>query len=293
MTVQPSDERFAEVWRAHRTVVLDVAYQLLGRFGDAEDAAQEAFARLARADLDAIDDVRAWLVVVTTRLCLDILRSARVTREELASEPPPARDVAAPDPADRITLDDSVRSALAVVLQQLTPAERVVFVLHDVFGYSFDTIATTVGRSPAACRQLASRARRRVRDDAGPDRSGVVPADAQRVTERFVAACAGGDLGALMELLDPDVVGDADLGPGIPHRPQHGREQVGPNVLRFFAGELGVTLLAHGLASRPSVLAFRGGELFAVASFVIEQDRIVDIHVIVEPEVFLRTMRAG
>ena len=168
-------------------------------------------------DIDSIEDIRGWLVVVVSRLCLDQLRSARVRHEvrhndfddELQSMSAPP---AAIDPADRVTLDDSIRMALLVVLQQLAPAERAVFVLHDLFRFSFDAIATIVGRTPAACRQLASRARKHIEAESGPSRFQPDAAEQHMVARKFIAACAGGNLDALLELLDPDVVGDVDLG---------------------------------------------------------------------------------
>jgi len=146
-----------DLWRAHRRYLLDLAFRMLGNIGDAEDIVQEAFTRLLRVDGDEIDDVRGWLVVVVSRLCLDQLRSARV-RREVGVEVELADDEV--DPADRVTLDDSVRLALHLVLERLTAAERTVFVLHDVFQYPFEEVATIVGRSPTSCCQLASRARR-------------------------------------------------------------------------------------------------------------------------------------
>ncbi|MCU1449747.1 MAG: polymerase subunit sigma, partial [Acidimicrobiales bacterium] len=155
------DTRLDELWQEHRRYVLDIAFRMLGRISEAEDAVQEAFVRLVDADLDEIDDVRAWLVVVVGRICLDHLGSARVRHDARIEQPFEIIGEGA-DPADRVTLDDSIRMALAVVLERLTPPERAAFVLHDVFQFSFDDVAAIVGRSPAACRQLASRARRRI-----------------------------------------------------------------------------------------------------------------------------------
>src|SRR3954447_25753062 len=201
-------------WREHHQALLDVAYRVLGSMSEAEDAVQEAFSRLMRADRAAIRDVRGWLVVVTSRICLDQLGSARAPREAYVGtwlpEPllsySPGNGTTA-DPADRITLDESVRMALLVVLEQLTPPERVAFILHDVFQLPFEAIGEVVGRSPAAARQLASRARRRVADaDAGrPARFTVDAAEERAVADRFLAAAQGGDLDALTELLAPDV----------------------------------------------------------------------------------------
>src|ERR1700682_4846433 len=165
--MDPENGPFAEAWHQHKSYLINVAYRLLGSGSEAEDMVQEAFARLLRADVDDSADLRGWLVVVVTRLCLDQLRSARARHEVDAgpSFPEPLAHLAGSgaDPADIVTLDESVRMALLIVLERLTPAERVVFVLHDVFEYSFEEVATMGGRTPAACRQLASRARRRLR----------------------------------------------------------------------------------------------------------------------------------
>src|SRR5207253_9787053 len=158
---------------------------------DAEDAVQEAYARVMRNAVDGIDDVRGWLVTVTSRLCLDQLRSAQSQRTSYVGPwlPEPVVDVPSlgVDPADRVTLDDSVRMALLVVLEQLSPAERTAFVLHDVFQLSFDAVSGIVGRSPAACRQLASRARRRIESETGPARFQARVDEHHEVAERFIA----------------------------------------------------------------------------------------------------------
>src|SRR5207302_5798154 len=155
-------------------------------------------------------------VTVTSRLCLDQLRSAQSRRTSYVGPWLPEPVVDAPslgvDPADRVTLDDSVRMALLVVLEQLSPAERTAFVLHDIFQLSFEEVGSIVGRSPAACRQLASRARRHIQEEAGPDRFDPDPVAQRRVAERFVAAANSGDLDALLAVLDPDVVGETDSG---------------------------------------------------------------------------------
>src|SRR5438105_4209149 len=197
MRAKPSDAAIAEIWRAHHRHLLNVAYRMLGSVSDAEDAVQEAFTRLLHTDSDAIDDMRAWLVVVVSRICLDQLRSARVRRETYVGpwfpEPViPAGDQLAPD--ERVTLDDTVRMALLLVLERLTPAERVAFVLHDVFEYSFEDIARIMDRSAVACRQLASRARRHVHNDGATLRSTVDPGEARRVTERFIKAASTGNV---------------------------------------------------------------------------------------------------
>src|SRR6266566_6401570 len=189
---------FDEAWRENRRYLLDVAYRMLGSISEAEDIVQEAFVRLVRADLDGIEDIRGWLVVVVSRLCLDQLRSARSKRETYVGpwlpEPliePPGEEF---DPAERVTLDDSVRMALLVILERLTPAERGAFILHDVFRFSFKDVAEIVGRSPQACRQLASRARRHIQAETGPARFDVDPAQLGRIAGRFIEASSTGDL---------------------------------------------------------------------------------------------------
>ncbi|GAA2012399.1 RNA polymerase sigma factor SigJ [Microbacterium ulmi] len=206
----------------HRGLLMSVAYRLVGSVVEAEDAVQEAFTRwyaLTPAARSAIDSPAAWLVTVTTRICLDTLGSARARREryvgEWLPEPVPAdaqwTSHAAPDrgtdPADRLSLDESLNMALLVVLEAMTPAERVSFVLHDVFQYTFVEIAEIVGRSPQACRQLASSARRRVRDTR---RTSVSELEHTRVVGAFKVALDSGDIAQLVELLDPraTIVGD-------------------------------------------------------------------------------------
>ena len=159
--------RIVQAYRDHRPYLIDLAFRMLGDIGAAEDAVQDTFTRLLAADVGEIGDERGWLIVVTSRLCLDRIRSARARRErphdsaEIEFVAPPAQGALA-NPADRVTLDDSVGLALLVMLQRLSPAERVVFVLHDVFGMPFPAVAETVGRTAPACRQLAKRARQKI-----------------------------------------------------------------------------------------------------------------------------------
>jgi RNA polymerase sigma-70 factor (ECF subfamily) len=276
------DSRFESLWRAHRPALVDLAFGMLGNIGDAEDMVQEAFTRLLRADVDEIDDVRGWLIVVVSRLCLDVLRSARHRRVTLPGEVDLGG--ATDDPADRVTLDDSVRLALFVVLEKLTPAERAVFVLHDVFRYPFDAIAAIVGRTPAACRKLASRARERVESESGPARFSVEPEEHRRISEQFIAACAGDDIEALMRLLDAEVSGSVDLGDGLRPPVQAGRERVSAGILRFIGGAAGVTLVSQPLNGWPGVLAFRGGRLETIVVMKTRDGRIHDIHAFRAPQ---------
>jgi RNA polymerase sigma-70 factor (ECF subfamily) len=281
-----SNERFSDAWTNHHRFLLDVAYRLLGSYTDAEDIAQEAVSRLLRTDLDPIEDVRAWLVVVVSRLCLDQLRSSRVKREAYIGpwfpEPLLFSDDASIDPADVVTMDESVRFALLVVLERMSPAERVVFVLYDVFDLPFERIAPMVGRTVAACRQLASRARKRVAEEAGSARFAIDPAEQRRVVDAFIAACAGGDIKALLPLLDPSVMGWADLGGTLPivSRPSVGRDTVAARVMQFFGTDSGNALEAHVINGEPSVVAFFEGVVVSVLALSLTDHLISRVYVV-------------
>jgi RNA polymerase sigma-70 factor (ECF subfamily) len=284
-----TDQEFSDAWTEHRVYLVDLAFRMLGNIQDAEDVVQDAFGRLLARDIDSIDDIRGWLVVVVSRLCLDQLRSARVRHEERHSDfddelqttsAPPA----AIDPADRVTLDDSIRMALLVVLQQLAPAERAVFVLHDLFRFSFDAIATIVGRTPAACRQLASRARKHIEAESGPSRFQPDSAEQHMVARKFIAACAGGNLDALLELLDPDVVGDVDLGTGMrPRRPQRGRKRISAGILVFYGPKSGTTLVSQPVNGHAGLMAFRDQQLVGILQLKTRNGLIHDLHAIADP----------
>ncbi len=278
----------ADVWRAHHRYLLDVAYRMLGSVSEAEDIVQDAFARLLRIDLAEIRDVRGWLVVAVTRLCLDQLRSARSRRELYVGpwlpEPVIQTPSAEPDPADRVTLDDSVRMAMLLVLERLSPAERATFVLHDVFQFSFEEVASIVGRTPAACRQLASRARRHVWAETSPARFAVDPADLERIADRFIAAASNGDLQGLMAVLDPSVVGHADSGGLVPaaRRPIVGRSNVARGLLGFLQ-KFQVRLVPIPVNGEPGVLAYQDGQLNAVIALSFRNGLIDHLHVIANP----------
>ncbi len=288
MTDAP-DQQFRDAWVEHRAYVVDLAFRMLGNIQDAEDVVQEAFGRLMAQAGESIADIRGWLVVVVSRLCLDQLRSAKVRHEASATTLENQLDeMAAPsvaiDPADRVTLDDSIRMALLVVLQQLAPAERAVFVLHDLFQFSFAAVAEIVGRSPAACRQLASRARKRIESETGPARFKADAGDQHRVAQRFIAACAGGDLGALLELLDADAVGDVDLGLlGPPRRPLRGHRVIGRNLLVFYGPASGNILVSQPVNGHPGVLAFRDHQLVGILQLKARGGIVYDLHAIADP----------
>jgi len=265
-------------WRSHRAYLVNLAYQMLGDVGAAEDVAQEAFLRLSRADPSQIDDVRAWLTVVAGRLCLDQLRSARARHEQPdvsgALDVTPSREA---DPADRVTLDDEVRTALLEVLRRLSPGERVAFVLHDVFQMPFEEIAETVGRPVGTCRQLARRARAKFAG-ASPRPADVTEVEHRIVAEKFITACANGDLQSLAAVLDPTVWGVATFVGGGPPQVNHGRDTVAPNLLRF---------LGHGmtLVTGPAgeVLGFAGHALSVVLVLTVRGDRVIKIEATVDP----------
>jgi RNA polymerase sigma-70 factor (ECF subfamily) len=228
----------SEAFEVHRGHLLAVAYRMLGTRADAEDAVQEAWLRYAGADPTGIVDLRAWLTTVTARICLDMLRSARVRRETYVGpwlpEPVvrPLPDTTFPDPGDRAARTDEVSLALLVVLERLTPEQRVAFVLHDVFAVPFQEIATVLGTTPAAARQLASRGRRAVSDSTIRHHADL--AEQRRVLAAFLTAAERGDLDALVAVLAPDVVAIGDGGGVAPagRRPVHGAVQ----VARFMAG---------------------------------------------------------
>jgi RNA polymerase sigma-70 factor (ECF subfamily) len=285
----------ADAWHLHHRHLLDIAYRMLGSLSEAEDAVQEGFARLLRSDVDRIDDVRGWLVVVVSRICLDQLRSARSRREAYVGPwlPDPLADVAGEDPADRVTLDDSVRMAVLLVLERLSPAERVAFVLHDVFQYDFDRVASIMGRTPAACRQLASRARRQVRAETASGRFDVEPARARAVVDRFIAAAATGDLDALLHVLDPEVSGETDSGGMLPTPRQRlvGRDRVIRGLVDWL-GMMDVRLVATPVNAEPGALAYSGDQLIAVISVTVRDGRIAHLHAMANPDKLAHVRRA-
>jgi RNA polymerase sigma-70 factor (ECF subfamily) len=268
-------------WRCHRPYLMNLAYQMLGDIGEAEDIAQEAFLRLARTEPAHIDDVRAWLTVVAGRLCLDQMRSARA-RHEHPDESGALDAGTSPelDPADRVTLDDDVRTALLEVLRRLSPGERVAFVLHDVFQMPFDEIAEAVGRPVGTCRQLARRARSKF-SDASPRVSDVTGVEHQLVTEKFITACANGDLDALTAVLDPTVwgVGTILSDHAPPPQVNHGPDEVGRNLLRYLHG----ATLVSGPVGEPVLLAFADRQLFAVLVLTLRDNLIAKIEASVDP----------
>ena len=287
MAGKQDDAAISQAYREHRPYLVDLAFRMLGELGAAEDVVQDAFTRLLRADAGEIDDERGWLIVVTSRLALDQIRSAR-SRRERAHDPgqiefaAPRAQSALADPADRITFDDSFRLALLVMLQKLSPAERVVFVLHDVFRLPFDTIAQTLGRPAASCRQLAKRARQKIADGRPGARFDVESAQHRLVTDTFIAACASGDLDGLLAVLAPDAWGELDLGPAAEPPPViTGPDNVAANLLRFWGP--GSTLVSLPVGGQPALLGFHGRTLAALLVLRMREERVEAVHVIADP----------
>jgi RNA polymerase sigma-70 factor, ECF subfamily len=270
---------FDALWHAHHRRMLQIALRMLADLGDAEDVVQEAFGRLARTDLEAIDDPEGWLVVVTGRLCLDRLRSRqRHPADPLdpVVEPP---DAGQPDPSDHVALVDSVTLSMHVLLERLSPAERTSFVLHDVFQYPFEDVAEIVGRTPAACRQLASRARRTIRETSAASRFAVDDAVQRQVGERFIEACSDGDLGALLALLDPAVDGRGDIAAAE----VTGAAVIAPQVLRYLGPPASPTLLHVPVGDRAGIVAVHGRRVLALVLLTVEDGLVTHIEALAGP----------
>jgi RNA polymerase sigma-70 factor (ECF subfamily) len=276
----------AERFESHRGHLRGVAYRMLGSVSEADDAIQEAWIRLSRTDAREIDNLRAWLTTVVARVCLNMLRS-RQSRREAPLEPhipdPIVSAVDGMDPEQEALLGDSVGLALLVVLDTLSPAERVAFVLHDVFAVPFDEIAPIVGRTPTAARQLASRARRRVRGAPVPDAD---LAGQRAVVDAFLAAARNGDFEGLLAVLGPEVVQTSDGGvrrPGF-RRIVRGAEAVATGAAQGFRrfADTSRRVLVNGT---PGVVAWTpDGTILAVVSFIVRGGRIVSIDALADPD---------
>jgi len=281
------DERdwLAERFEEHRTRLRAVAYRMLGSLSEADDAVQEAWLRTSRADTEEVENLGAWLTTVVARVSLNMLRSRNVRREEPLGVrvPEPIVDRAdGTDPEHEALLADSVGLALLVVLETLSPAERLAFVLHDMFAVPFDEIAPIVDRSPEAARQLASRARRRVRAE-----HRVPDADlaAQReVVEAFLAAARDGDFDRLVAVLDPNVVLRADLGP-VPaggSREVRGAEDVAGQAVMY--SRLGLQMKPALINGAAGLVSMRDGQPFSVGGLTIRGGKIVEMDILADPE---------
>ena len=275
----------AERFEENRVHLRTVAYRMLGSLGEADDAVQEAWLRLGRSDTSGVENLGGWLTTVVGRVCLDMLRSRKSRREEPLGarlpEPIISREDGI-DPEHEALVADSVGLALLVVLETLSPAERLAFVLHDTFGVPFTEIAPIVGRSPEAARQLASRARRRVRgENAVPDAD---LARQREVVDAFLAAARDGDFGALVAVLDPDVVLRADLGPmpvggSVEVR---GAEEVAGQALGY--SRLGLIMRPALVNGAAGAVSMRDGEPFSVGGITVRGGRIVAIDILADPE---------
>jgi RNA polymerase sigma-70 factor (ECF subfamily) len=277
-------ERLARRFEENRTNLKALAYRMLGSLSEADDAVQESWLHVSRADTGAVENLDGWLTTVVARVCLDMLRSRKARREEFlgahVSEPIASR-TAGTDPEEEALLADSVGVALLVVLDTLTPAERLAFVLHDMFAVPFEEIAPIVGRSPTAARQLASRARRRVQVTATvPDTD---RARQRQVVDAFLAASRNGDFDALLALLDPDVEVRADPGAvpvGAP-REARGASAVARHALSFSRRtQYAQAALVNGAVG---IVVAPHGRLSIVMAFTIKRGRIVEIDVVADP----------
>jgi RNA polymerase sigma factor (sigma-70 family) len=271
------DDWLADRFEEYRPHLRTVAYRMLGSANDAEDAVQEAWIRLSRSDSNAVENLGGWLTTVVARIALDMLRSRTSRREEPVSEvpPEPAHDgTPGTQPEEAIMIADSLGPAMLVILETLSPAERIAFVLHDMFAVPFDEIGPIVGRSPAAARQLASRARHRVQ---GADPAGAVDRSrARRTVEAFLSASRDGDFGALLALLDPEVVLTADA-----DAVRVGASQVRGSqaVAETFAGRARAARLAW-INGQPGLVWAPGGKAQVVFGFTVEEDKITAIQLL-------------
>lgn len=288
-----SEKHVLEAFEANRAHLKAVAYRMLGSPHEADDAVQESWLRLNRSDVSGVDNLKGWLTTVVARVCLDMLRSRKSRREEqlpvsATGGPEAAARAEAPDPEQEALLADSVGLALLVVLDKLAPAERVAFVLHDMFDLPFDEIAPIVGRTPAAARQLASRARRRVRGSAVPESD---RGRQREIVGAFLAAAREGDFAALLAVLDPDVVFSADsaavqmsaagrAGDAPPLEPE---VRGATEVARMFSGRARAAqpALVDGV---PGLVWAPGGRVRVAMRFVIVRGKIAGIDLVADPE---------
>jgi RNA polymerase sigma factor (sigma-70 family) len=275
----------AERFEEERPQLRRIAYRMLGTVDEADDAVQEAWIKLSRSDDSKVENLGAWLTTVVSRVCLDMLRARRSRREEFVGSWMPEPIVAidsAPTPEEEALIADGVGLALYIVLETLDPAERLAFVLHDMFAIPFDEIARIVARSPEAARQLASRARRRVQGATPvPD---VELAEQQRVVEAFLTAAREGDFDALLELLDPGVTLRVDAGPGSPLAQEAivGADTVLAEAQRWSAlAPYSRPAIVNGVAG--AVVERRGGGLFAVVAVTVVHGRITALDFVLDP----------
>ncbi|HYF72085.1 MAG TPA: sigma-70 family RNA polymerase sigma factor [Nocardioides sp.] len=276
-----TQDQLAEQFEEHREHLRGVAYRMLGSMTEADDAVQEAWLRLVRSDVDEVRNLAAWLTTVVSRICLDQLRARTSRREEPldAHVPDPVVTLLEADPQSAAEQADDVTLALLVVLDALGPRERTAFVLHDMFGVPFDRIGEIVGSTAGTAAQLASRARRRVRDTPPPvaDR-----ATQRRVLDAFTTAARAGDFEALLEVLDPDVMLRADAGEGVASVLVRGAAEVASRAVAFRRHEADqVHVLVNGAVG---LVSFADGRPLSVFSPVVRDGRIVEINILADPE---------
>jgi RNA polymerase sigma-70 factor, ECF subfamily len=279
------DERdwLAERFEERRSRLRAVAYRMLGSVSEADDAVQEAWLRLSSSDVDAIENLDGWLTTVVARVSLNMLRSRNVRREEPLGVRIPEPIVDRPDgtdPEHEVLLADSVGLALLVVLETLSPPERLAFVLHDIFAMPFDEIAPIVDRSPEATRQLASRARRRIQaENTVPD----ADLDTQReVLDAFIAAAREGDFGRLVAALDPDVVLRVEFGPEGGSQEVRGAEAVARQASLY--GGIGLDMRPVTVNGTAGMVTFLEGRLFSIGAVTVRGRRIVEMDILADPE---------
>ncbi|WP_433228572.1 RNA polymerase sigma factor SigJ [Actinomadura formosensis] len=276
---------------SERRHLLNLAYRLLGSLAEAEDVVQETYVRwyaMPRHQQDAIESPGAWLTTVASRICLDLLGSARARREryvgEWIPEPLPEHtEWTMVDPADRVTLDESINMAFLIVLESMTPAERVAFILHDVFRYPFAEVAEIVGRTPVACRRLASSARRRIRTSRAPATPTARQAD---IVRDFKRAWEAKDIAALVGLLDPDATTIADGGGLVSAElhPIQGSEQIARTIIDIAGKAPDMTILERTVNGQPGLVLQQAGVTVTVIAFDIADDRIRHMWAIRNPE---------
>ena len=292
---EPGDGPGVDAVMSERRQLINLGYRLLGSLAEAEDVVQETYARwyaMSRQEQEAIESPGAWLTTVASRICLNLLGSARARREryvgEWIPEPLPDRLTGRPeataDPADRVTLDESVSMAFLVVLESMTPAERVAFILHDVFRYPFAEVGEIVGRTPAACRQLASSGRRRLRAAQAP---ATPTAQRAEIVRNFKRAWQAKDINALIGLLDPDATATADGG-GLALtflRPIEGGEQIARAWVELAnRATSNMTIFERTVNGQPGLVAQQDGVTVTVFAFDVAGDRIKHIWVVRNPE---------
>lgn len=282
--MEPSGPLAEADWRSHRPAVFGAAYRILGSVAEAEDVTQEVWLRAAAADVSEVRDLRAWLVTLAARASYNVLKSARVRRESYVGPWLPEPLLTGPDVAAQVLVDESVSTAMLVLMESLTPAERVAFVLHDVFGFPFDRVAEVLGGTPAASRKLASRARARVA--AVKERPRASKAETERLLKAFKAAADAGDMAELVELLHPDAVYLADGGgkATAARRPVQGAERIALLAVRQIEIRRPDAFRIIEVNGQPALATYSGGELVWLDTVEIAGGRITTLRRLVNPE---------